>query len=259
MTLRRRLNKLENELTSVNGGDLRAAILEHARTLCDILGRVDALWWPIRAGIHSRWRGAVIERQREYRRFGGIPYSSGGRSDSTKWKSDERLRKSMRDSGLITISKKSGQPRLQIVPHVEVSIRQGILGLDWHGMLFAALLQKVHDDNDLQCRKGGWVSEVRAFGSDYKERPHQNDWFADESKVLPLLIGGHVETETTTTGHIYYRTVRVPDCDPVPVELDYDEALADVYLDSWLADHNGRVHWAVDDPYEVFIPLPASK
>lgn len=252
MTTRRRLNNLESQLSKSAATDIVSAVREHGSTLARIQGRVDGLFWPAR---HSKASKPIWQRQKDYRRSGGILWRSEGQGTDAKWKSDQRLRSQLKKLGLIHLSKTQSGVHVRLTRQSEAAIRQAC-GLPFVPSELASDFEKAIK---AVLNDRGFVSEDKLFDATATGRPLVSDWYESEELIVSLLIDGSLEATTSMSREIFYR---LGDSLLIGLELvkgiEVNSAVRDVYLDSWESEINQRGRWEALDSSEVFIPLPAS-
>ena len=94
------------------------------RALLELLGRVDATFWPPRAERHDPcWYQVVFERQKDWRDGRGLPLRTSG-ANTTERKRDEQLWRRLERSALVTISRSSGRrTHVKFTPTGEAIVR----------------------------------------------------------------------------------------------------------------------------------------
>ncbi len=251
MSIRNSLLRLE----SSGGG---SPISDHMEALAGLLGTIDALLYPHR---ERQGASAIHQRQRRYQDFGILWQGSIGGS-TRAWKSDERLRAALVESGLITIHKSSGSvPGVKITPSAENAIRRS-LGLPVACRELLVLIGVIagQDDDSGDYRSGGWLSECRIFDSDYTKRPSSCDWHSDTEHLHPLLVAGCLESRSSTAGAVYYRVTgrHLPTFETIEIG-PATEAVLDVYSTAFIRAVETRSLNEPLDNDEVFIRLSATR
>lgn len=196
--------------------------------LVRILAQTDALWLPCRT-----WSGdlpAVLgERRADYRRH-GIAWHSGS-AGSTEKKDVQRIRDRLVAEGhLVQFRRRESRTTsVRLTSDADYRIRH-LVGLPGRGeamALMAKIRRYLRDHPEAEACPEIRLTCGRGWGDDCL------DYLLDvESRLLPALVRGRVESETSTQGHCHYRLTGKGPLPPEPTATpSYDSAMAELYLD----------------------------
>ena len=260
---RARLNRIQRRSVSNDNHDIAMA---------SIIGTIDGLFWP---HMFTDWRkfnlNAVIYRNQRLYHEKGVEWKglAEGRN-AASWKSNQRLRDSLAETGRIKITRTSGTP---LVKPTNMGRERAKLGLptvrspSTFYMYIKVLLAAMHggsidEEHPLAPRDSGWCIECWIADSTYDEKPMRGDWFHFQDVMLPLLVAGLVECKQTTIGHLCYRAICEEQDDPNE-DTTYYESAAEVheeidktYFDAW--ETQQALNLTGDPGHEIWIPLPAT-
>jgi len=288
MSNRARIRSLERErqLLSI------AAPSNHDVALASLLGAVDGLFWPVSYSMGDVSKRAVLHRLRRQYHETGIEWSglSDGKN-AASWKSNQRLRESLLDAELITMTKTKSTPLVKPTESAHQRMRSR-LGLFLENdrlpksKLIAAMIGKLskgslREADPMAPGESGWFSEQWLFHQTYAELPTRKDWLPYTEQILPLLVCGSLESNQTTTGHICYRSTveveptedrlssdeafeklkkRIQECrqleQPTEKVAPIEEPVEAVYYRAFDARCEQNKHF--DPAKEIFVPLPAT-
>lgn len=255
MNIPSRLDALENQH--------RPEIDQHAAALADMLGRIDALFWPARVIGGRTSRLAALESERAAALATGLQWSGLSEGGSRAWKQNERQRAALESAGLVIVSRAESVPRLRLTPEAEHWTRRA-LGLSTvYDSIPQSLYQIIAEapaDSPL-TRAGGWLSEAALTEWDYNSRPQASDWNPLIELLLPMLAAGILESRATTTAQIYYRAARpLPALEDEPqIEISSaPDSILEVYARAFGEGSEARER--LENPgAEVYIPLSATR
>ncbi len=289
MSTRSRIQRLERELRqSVSGND-------HEVAMAHLVGTIDGLFWPDAIRLDQLHVMPTVKNQRElYLKTGiawaGLPVGK----DAAGWKSNQRLRESLENAGLVSLSRTGSKPLIKPTEAAMRDMRQrlGLYQSDSIAVLAikirtaialvaAGSLRGEPDSHPWAPGELGWCHETWLFDCEYSEQPTRDDWAFHAGLALPLLVDGVLETRQTTIRHVCYRfNPRVePDVSVEPLteghvekfldgieelakateerpKLEASEDVQDVYFNAF-HDQLARneSHKRTD---EIWIPLPAT-
>lgn len=273
MSSRSRLQKLQRHIN--------ADIDKHDIAMADILGKIDALFWP-RTFSMDKWNvhAALFQLRKRYR-ANGIRWKglASGR-DSASWKTNQRLRDSMEAEKLITVSRGDSGPSVKLKNMESLRASLGLFTRSQSIGIFAqCVLGPELQLDEPDAPRTAWCGETWLFQRTYKELPTRHDWDLCAERVIPLLVDGSLEYKQTTIGHVCYRVA-----DPTPAdesaETPYsDDEICEAIKQIAEADHKPPIPTAskqairayydsfdsamnensrLDPEYEIAIPLPAT-
>ena len=247
--LRKRLAAAE-AATATNSLDI-----SEAKSLVQILARIDALFWPWRFQIHSRTPFTEIrQRQREY--LSGITGVTIKADGAHQWKEAAELRQRLIASGLIHAVHSGGQVQSVFLTPKGESIARALVG---------SRLRTFHQVRELRAllRIRSEKTPVRAvresmlFGIDGVGDPTEwNDW---TEMILPLLTCGIVAANSDTQGRACYTPIDdIPEPPEIVVSVAADPDADELYLSTFNNERAVLETLEPRDPHEVFVPLPAT-
>lgn len=243
--------------------DHRPAIDQHAAALADILGRIDALFWPARIIGGRTSRLAALEAERATYHAAGLQWAGLAEGGSRAWKKNERQRAALESAQLVTVSRAESAPRLTLTPEAEHWTRRALGLSTLYDSIPRALYQiiaEAPEDSPL-TRSGGWLSEAALTGWDYNSRPQASDWNPLIELLLPLLAAGILESRTSTTAQIYYRAARpLPALEDAPqIEISTaPDSILEVYSRAFGEGSEARERLE-NQGAEIYIPLSATR
>lgn len=239
-----RLNELETE----NG----ETVLSHRarKSLVELLGRRDALFWPWRCSVdprHLEPMPSILARQRSYiERSEGTLLKADGKGD---WKLAQAVRVELVVGGYVDPILSSGQVTSLILTTDGEAMARSLVGprlrtCDDVAILWERLQRLASERSP--------VSESRLFGEVLHGDPSAWDNWIES--MLPLLTCGSVRAAPTTTGSICFSIVsqELPLCPSVSID-----PLPDAegwYLNAF--EHERRYLNSLEGGCDLFIPLP---
>lgn len=231
-----RLAKLETSVSSTLSADA-------SRLLVQLLGRLDALFWPHRSHDGS-YRAEVRRLQVEY--LNGVGGLVARASGETNWKSSHFARTELIAAGLCTALESGGQVvSLRLTPQ-GISDARGMVGSRLHDVATCVpLLDRLRDQ--------GWVSESKLFQIDLVGNP--SEWERLIDFMLPLLRAGLIESNSDTIGRCSFRMVDGVEIPVEPPSIRTVETWGDdEYLQSYNSERAALARLECDDG-GIFIPM----
>lgn len=229
--------------------------ISEAKSLVQILARIDALFWPWRFQIHSKTPFTEIrQRQREYLSGQtGVTIKADG---AHQWKEAAELRQRLIASGMINAVHSGGQVQSVFLTPKGEAIARGLVGSRlWtfqRARLLLALLQIRSKETPVRA-----VRESMLFGIDGVGDP--TDWNDSTEMILPLLTCGIVTANSDTQGRACYTPVDdVPEPPEIVVSVAADPDADELYISTFNNERAVLETLEPRDPHEVYIPLPAT-
>lgn len=193
------------------------------------LAAVDALFWPMReADWRARVGGALYTAQRDFFNRGGVRVPIGG--SAAQRKRGERLVNRLEEAGYLIVSRQRQSRFLALTDHAEDKLRV-MLGHPGLASSFAAAWT-------LEGR--GFVPEIAFNGGRGWGDGCSQELLRVELLMLPSLLRGYVESNSTTRGHVCYRWLASPPTGWPEVTGDHSKVhpeLVDLY---WRAANLAR-------------------
>jgi hypothetical protein len=242
--LRTRLNHLETD----SGNSALSARAQ--KSLVDLLGRRDALFWPWRCTVdpkHLDPMPGIFLRQRAYlERSEGTLLKADGKGD---WKLAQAVRAELLACKMVDAILSSGQVTSLLITSTGEATARSLVGSLYACDDVAILWERLQR---LSSERSP-VSESRLFGQSLHGDPSTWDYWIES--LLPLLTCGAVRATSTTTGSMCFSITgqALPPTPSAEVNSIPDAELW--YLQAF--DRERRYLDSLEGGCDLFIPLPA--
>lgn len=178
--------------------------------LVKLLAATDATWVPIRRFLPHRASSTWQARQRFL--SAGVPHAHAG-SDDAGHKTSERQLKSLASDGLVVVRGQTRALSAKLTDEGEALARStvGIHSLwdAWNAVGRVAELTRPPQPNRPRRARplltDTWISEERLTGEKWGSDGSERAFLILESRLLPGLIRGWVESNADIHGRVYYK------------------------------------------------------